>query len=1036
MPPTLPIGKLVGRDRPIERLSRAVEQVAGGQSVVVLVAGEAGIGKTALLGVAAANATERGVQVVWGTCLDGAGAPGYWPWTQALDHLVRERGPDAVREAVGEDAALLASIVPSLSHERGSETSERDRLLAMDATTRLLTTLATDEPILIVLDDLQWADDSSLALLEFVARAPSTAGIGLIGAYRHDELSASTRQRIAELATFAEHVRVEGLDAGAVHGLITALTGDDVDATVAEEIHRRTGGHPFFVRELALLGHHAGTAEEQVPVAVNDAIARRIDRLPPDTIQVLEATSVVGTELLPDVVAAALDRSVVEVDAAARAAIEAGVLARSDSGPRFAHDLLRETVLARVQPAQAIDLHRTIGDALEKRGERGGDVTPAELARHFTAAIPVDGPDRALQWSLAAADDDCDALAFTEAAGHLRRLRAALTEASIDLDDARLIDVLVAEADALARACSIVDSRGLLRLASDVAERAADPVGIARVALAITHLGATFATRRDEIVHDLERALTAVQGVDDVWEARVSATLARELQHSVPEDRPRAGPLSEQALELGRRSKDPSTLLTCLFARHDLLWTPGGAAERAEVAGEIVVVARASGDQERHADGLLLLANARLELGSPAFEAPLESCLALLDSHGQLRHRYTAQTRRACLALLRGRLDEAERLIEQAADLGERLHEPDTGNVRMSQQLELVRARADADELRRFAGEAVDHWTGAPVHAHGVAAGFLTRAGDVDAAAHHVATVVDLGTWRADRSYLWSVLVRELAQAAIALDDRELCRQLFDDLSPIADSCGVNGAVVAFAGSHAHTAGLLAAALGRSEASQLLLDQAATTYRRLGATGWLADARADAARSTDATSTASMRRAGDVWHLGFAGKDATVPHAKGLADIARLVSAAGSEVHVLELVDAVDRSGGSGEMADRSALDAYRRRLADLEAEIDDATLDNDPERRARAEVERQALVDELGRVSGMRRQPREFANHPAERARKAVAGRIRDAIRKLEPVLPELAAHLQRTIVTGNYCRYRPDATQWDIDTGRVTRS
>ena len=507
---------------------------------------------------------------------------------------------------------------------------------------------------------------------------------------------------------------------------------------------------------------------------------------------------------------------------------------------------------------------------------------------------------------------------------------------------------------------------------------------------------------------------------------------------STPFPRTDLGPAhsASRALELGRRSKDPATLLTCLLARHDLLWTPGGAAGRAEVAGEIVDVARATGDGERHADGLLLLANARLELGSPAFEAPLESCLALLDGHGQPRHRYTAQTRRACLALLRGRLDEAERLIEQAAELGERLHEPDTGNVRMSQRLELVRARADADELRRFAGDAVDHWTGAPVHAHAVAAGFLTRAGDADAAAHHVATVVDLGTWRADRSYLWSVLVRELAHAAIALDDRELCRQLFDDLNPIADSCGVNGAVVAFAGSHAHTAGLLAAALDRSEASQLLLDQAATTYRRLGATSWLADARADAARSSDDTATASMRRVGDVWHLAFAGKEATVPQTKGLADIARLVSAAGSEVHVLELVDAVDRSGGSGEMADRTALNAYRRRLVDLEAEIDDAALGNDPERRARAEEERQALIDELGRVSGVRRQPREFANHPAERARKAVAGRIRDAIRKLEPLLPELAAHLQRTIVTGNYCRYRPDATQWDIDTGRATRT
>ena len=1028
VPPTLPFGRLVGRERPIERLDRAVQRVAGGEAAVLLLAGEAGIGKSTLLGVAAERATSHGVQVAWGNCLDGAGTPGYWPWTQALEHLVREREPDDVREAIGEDAALLASMVPSLG-ERGGTTSERDRLLAMDATARMLVTLATDRPILVVLDDLQWADDSSLALLEFVARSPLTAGIGLVGAYRHNELAPRTRERLGELITIAEHLQIDGLDAGAVRELIENLTGDDVEASVAEEIHGRTGGHPFFVRELALLGHHAGSTSDRVPVAVRDAIARRIDRLPPETVQILEATSIVGSVLLPDVVAAALDRPVVEVDVATRAALEAGILTKSGSGLRFAHDLLREATSARIQPARTIQLHHAIGDALEQRRDRGGEVTSAELARHFTAAVTIDGPERAVRWSLAAANDDCEALAFTEAAGHLRRLRDALTEASVDLDDGSLIDVLLTEAGALVRAGSTTDARGLLRHGADVAKRARDPVSTARVALAFTQLGSTFATRRDENVRDLGRALGAVQGLDDLWEARVSATLARELQHSVPEDRPRAGPLSEQALALGRRSDDPATLLTCLFARHDVLWTPGGAADRAEVAAEIVDVARESGDRDRHTEGLLLLANARLELGSPAFEAPLESCLAQLDADGEPRHRYTAETRRACLALLRGRLDEAERIIEEAAELGERLHEPDTQNVRMSQRLELVRARADPDELRRFAADAVEHWTGAPVHAHAVAAGFLARAGDAETASHHVATVVDLGTWRADRSYLWSVLVRELARAAIALDDRELCRLLFEDLSPVADSCGVNGAVVAFAGSHAHTAGLLAGALGRAEESRLLLGQAVTTYRRLGAAGWLAAARADATVGAAAGgSTASMRRDGKVWHLEFAGTQASVPHTKGLADIAQLVAATGREVHVLELIGAVDRSGGTGAMADRTALVAYRRRLADLEADIDEAALDHDDERRARAELERQALVDELGRTSGLRRQPREFANHPAERARKAVTGRIRDAIRKLGSALPELSAHFQRTIVTGNYCRYRPDGIEWDV--------
>jgi hypothetical protein len=128
-------------------------------------------------------------------------------------------------------------------------------------------------------------------------------------------------------------------------------------------------------------------------------------------------------------------------------------------------------------------------------------------------------------------------------------------------------------------------------------------------------------------------------------------------------------------------------------------------------------------------------------------------------------------------------------------------------------------------------------------------------------------------------------------------------------------------------------------------------------------------------------------------------------------------------------MDGSDRSGRPGEVADRQALDTYRKRLADVDDEIDEAARNNDFERVARLEAERQAVLDEVGRVSDVHGRARQFANHPAERARKAVAGRVRDAIRKLEPLLPDLAAHLHRTIVTGTYCRYRgDDGVSWDV--------
>jgi len=1020
--------ELVGRDPQLARLADRLRRLSEGERTTILVTGEAGIGKTSLLRAAVARAA-GGARVAWGTCIDVDGAPGFWPWTQALDGLVRDIGLDDALHAAGEDVALLASIIPSFGAPSRVGASARDRLLLMDATGRFLDAVADEGPVVVVLDDLQWADESSVSLFDFLARAHRPGSVALVAAYRHDELPAAVSTRVADLVSRGEHVELTGLDANSVATLVERFAGGVIDPDTAAAIHQRTGGHPFFVRELVLLSGVEG--EAQVPVAVRDAIDRRIARLPEVTVEVLEVLALLGAALLPDVVAAALGRATIDVDAATAVAVRSGVLARRDSGVVFAHDLLRETVDERVAGHRRTALHQAIGSALEGRRLRGVDVAPADIARHFVAAVAVDGPDRAIGWTLAAATADLASLAFIEAAEQLRRLRAALADAAVAVDDCQLVEVLVAEADAHARAGNTVDARGLLRHASDLADRADDPVRVAQVALATAALGAQFAVRRDDIVRRLDRARAMVDGVDDVWEARVAATLARELQHSVPEDRPRAGPLSEHALKVGRRTGDDATLLACLLARHDVLWTPGAGREREAVAREIVSVALARGDEERHAEGLLLLANALLEQGSPAYEVALESCLTVLAALGQPQHRYTATTRRACIALLQGRLTDAEDLIDEAAALGARIREPDTGNVRMSQRLELTRAHARPDDLRVFAAEAVEHWTGAPVHAHGVAAGFLARAGDLDAARHHVDAVVDLGTWRADRSYLWSVFVRELAHAAIAIDDQHLAAQLLDDLAPHADTCGVNGAVVAFAGSHAHTAGLLTAALGDDSASLPLLEDAAATYRRLGADGWLADIQSHPLLSAAVhpPGAATMWRRGALWHLAFGGREVAVPHSKGLADIARLLSAPNTDVHVLDLIDAVDRSGSGGAVVDRQSLAAYRQRLSDLDEDIDEAERHHDPERGARAETERQAILDELGRITGTAGRTRAFSNHPAERARKAVGGRIREAIRKLEPTLPELADHLQRTIVTGTYCRYRADATAWHVE-------
>jgi hypothetical protein len=381
----------------------------------------------------------------------------------------------------------------------------------------------------------------------------------------------------------------------------------------------------------------------------------------------------------------------------------------------------------------------------------------------------------------------------------------------------------------------------------------------------------------------------------------------------------------------------------------------------------------------------------------------------------------------------------------------------------MSQLLGLVRARGEPEQLRATAAEAIRWWIGVPSHAHAVAAGFLALAGepaDLEGARRALDTVLALGTWRADQSYLWSVFIGAMATAAARLEDRALCAELLTELEPMTHTCGVNGAVVCFMGSNAHWAGILARVLGRTDDAQRWLDQALTVHQRLGAAAWEAETSLELAALDTSTATtgnhadraaqlaadlglegvtarlatthgrptraqgvrdAELRRDGEMWRVRHRSSSAHLRDLKGLADLAMLLSRPGTDVHVLELAGAGHHDRDSGTLLDTTARDAYRRRLAEIDEDLAAAHADNDTGRTQHVNTQRAALIAELSHAAGLAGRSRTLGTSTTERARKAVTARLREAIHRIEAVLPELGAHLDRSVITGTTCRYTP---------------
>jgi class 3 adenylate cyclase/tetratricopeptide (TPR) repeat protein len=701
-------GVFVGRDGELERLSHLWEQARGGGRRAVLVAGEPGIGKTQLVAEAARRAHTAGGLVLYGRCDEEMLVP-YQPFVEALRPYVLACPAIRLRDQLQGLGGELARVMPQLHHRLhdlpsplpGEPETERYRLF--EAVTALVTGMARAQPVMLVLDDLQWADKPTLLLFRYLLRSAEEAGLLVAGTYRDIELGFDLplsellvdlrREHLVERITLSSLPEPDG------SRLLEVLAGRDVAPEFREALYRVTEGNPFFLEEVLRHLSETGAVFERegrwatalsfeelgLPEGVREVVARRLLRLSAETGHVLSLASVIGTEFDMGLLSHASDLGPDRVLEALEEAAGARLIDEVAEVPgrfRFSHVLTRETVYRELASARRARLHLRIGQTIERLHESRLESHLAELALHFSEAAQTDEAttERAVEYSRRAGDQALALLAYEEAAGHYARALHAL-ELEGAPDQALHGKLLLSLGEAYWRAGEREQSRGAFLRAVDLARatKAAELLGAAALGLGTgqsSREGFEISGMTDEtVVALLQEALAALPAGDSPVRARLLGRLAVATYRCEP--RGRRVELSREAVAMAERTGDPAARLGTLVSRRYALWDPDGVGDRMATANEIVTLAERQGRADRALEGRLYRIMDLLELGE-VFAADREIARYQEDAR-HLRQPYYvwyATVLPAMRALLDGRFEEGEKLAVEALARGERAQDP------------------------------------------------------------------------------------------------------------------------------------------------------------------------------------------------------------------------------------------------------------------------------------------------------------------------------------------------------------------------
>ncbi|MGW3437794.1 ATP-binding protein [Streptomyces bacillaris] len=946
---------LFGRDHPAGILRSEIVRATESHGGLVLVTGEAGIGKTTLVTDAAHEARRRGALVVGGSCWDSGGTPGYWPWVQVLRGLRRSAtaaewaaaqeasdgrlgvllgdpsgdgraegwgggaGVAVDAAAVGASGAVGAADgegsgagtagvsatgagtadagttgmgsaggsgsvgVSGSAGVPGSAGGTPDGVEAFglyDAVTTALVTISQSRPLTVVLDDLHSADPASLRLLEFAAQHTWFERLLLIGTYRDVEVEAHghpLQQLILPLVSRASAtLTLTGLGRDEVGALMAVTTGREPAPHLVDEVHRRTGGNPFFVEQTARLWH-SGSPVSTIPPGVREAVRQRLSLLPGEVVSLLTSAALLGREFRRQVLAVVHGSPVPRVERLLESAVIARVVVPRPSGSyAFAHDLLRETLYASLGGPEARRRHASAVRALDAHGGLDDAVRPGDLARHAHLAGGELERDRRIDLLLAAARDASGRLADEEATGHYRRALAVASDEEgaegeaggegeapetggetetgsgpgarggaageaapagtpgrgadgLPAHDRRRVALICLDlGEHLRHTGEPAEGERLLDRAVALARDLDDPELVARVAITLYRQGAFGGSEAFMVafLSEAHRKVTGKDGQDGLSADRLAQELAIHI------------------MALARDGSDDEALAFSLWARHDSVWGLGSAMERLGLTDEMAVVGRRTQnlDMELHAASMRWVT--LLELGDPAFIDQFRTFVRAAERSELPRFAVSIAIDSSLIASLQGRFGEAaEALRDEVLGPEDEEHEA-FGFMRshLHWSRYLLQGRFAEAEKVLAALPRVRYPYPRLLEA-------LTAVEQGDAA-----PALRLIAEQSDRPApyprvfmpLW---LRLLARTAAATGDRHLIARAEDELTPCTGQWVVSLYGCDISGPADLWLGMLAAARHDRDAAVAALTEATASADRLGARPWAVRSRLDLSRS-------------------------------------------------------------------------------------------------------------------------------------------------------------------------------------------